>query len=233
MQRKELNQRSPLRVLEQSIHGGLGAGHVGVVVARRGIGKTAFLVGVALDDLLRGHKVLHVSLSHPVEKVRAFYDEIFADLAHTRELIDVWKVRQDMERHRRIHCHLNGRFNAGNLRQALEFLGGTGDFRPAAIVIDDYDFASATAADLQGLREVAGEIEVEIWMSASTTRTASSDDRGIPEPVAHVSQAVDVVLRMAHDGKNVHISLLKDHDNPKVSELKLALDPTTLLLVRE
>jgi hypothetical protein len=38
---------------------------------------------------------------------------------------------------------------------------------------------------------------------------------------------------MAHDGKNVHISLLKDHDNPKVSELKLALDPTTLLLVRE
>ncbi len=233
MQRKELNQRSPLRVLDQSIHGGLGPGHIGVVVARHGLGKTAFLVGVALDDLLRGRKVLHVSLGHPVEKVRAYYDEIFADLAHARELTDVWKVRQDMERNRRIHCHLNGRFSAERLRNALDFLGGTGDFRPEAIVIDDFDFAGATADDLAALRRVAGEIEVEVWMSATTTRDAASDARGIPEPVAHVSQAVDVVLRMAHDGKNVHISLLKDHDNPDVSDLKLALDPTTLLLVQE
>ena len=48
MHRKELNERSPLRVLEESIHGGLGRGNVGVIVARKGVGKTAFLVGVAL-----------------------------------------------------------------------------------------------------------------------------------------------------------------------------------------
>ena len=53
MYRKELNERSPLRLLENSIHGGLGRGNLGVVVARHGVGKTAFLVGVALDDLLR------------------------------------------------------------------------------------------------------------------------------------------------------------------------------------
>ena len=49
MHRKEINERSPMRVLEQSIHGGLGRGNLGVVVARHGVGKTAFLVGVALD----------------------------------------------------------------------------------------------------------------------------------------------------------------------------------------
>jgi len=42
-----------------------------------------------------------------------------------------------------------------------------------------------------------------------------------------------VILRMAHDTKAVHVSLLKDHDNPEVSDLKLALDPRTMLLVRE
>ena len=43
MHRKELNERSPIRVLEASIHGGLGSGNIGVVVARHGVGKTAKL----------------------------------------------------------------------------------------------------------------------------------------------------------------------------------------------
>jgi len=42
-----------------------------------------------------------------------------------------------------------------------------------------------------------------------------------------------VILSMAHDGKTVHVGLHKDHDNPNVSDLKLALDPTTMLLVRD
>ena len=82
MYRKELNERSPLRLFEHSIHGGLGRGNVGVVVARHGIGKTAFLVGIALDDAMRERKVLHVSLDNTVDHIREFYDEIFMDLAH-------------------------------------------------------------------------------------------------------------------------------------------------------
>ena len=98
MRRKELNERSPVRLLEASIHGGLGRGNIAAVVARHGVGKTAFLVGVALDDLMRGRKVLHVSLEEPSDRVRSFYDEIFGDLAHERELEDVWKVRLELER---------------------------------------------------------------------------------------------------------------------------------------
>jgi hypothetical protein len=47
MHRKDLNERSPLRLLEKSIHGGLGRGNIGVVAARRGLGKSAVLVGSA------------------------------------------------------------------------------------------------------------------------------------------------------------------------------------------
>jgi hypothetical protein len=66
-----------------------------------------------------------------------------------------------------------------------------------------------------------------------THRDRDRNARGIPEPVAQLEAAVDVVLQMAHDGKAVRVGLLKDHDNPEVSELRLALDPTTLLLIRE
>lgn len=233
MLRKELNERSPVRVLEASIHGGLGEGNIGVIIARHGVGKTAFLVGVALDDLMRGRKVVHVSLEQPGEKVRAYYDEIFMDLAHARELEDVWKVRLDLERNRRIHCYLDGTFTLDKVTTALDFMREHGGFVPAAIMIDGFDFENASAADLQALRKIAKDASAELWMSAITHREAIMNENGVPEPVAHLEGELDVILRMAHDTKAVHVSLLKDHENPEVSDLKLALDPTTMLLVKE
>jgi hypothetical protein len=233
MRRKEINERSPLRVLEASIHGGLGTGNIGVIIARHGVGKTAFLVGVALDDLMRGRKVLHVSLDHPTDKVLACYDEIFMDLAHERELEDVWKVRLELERNRRIHCYRGGTFSVDKLRDALAFKAAHSDFEPVAIMIDGFPFMETTADEMAAVRKIAEQTGAEIWMSATTHRGASTSDQGIPEPLAHLEGAVDVILQMAHDTKAVHVSLLKDHDNPDVSELKIALDPTTMLLRRE
>jgi hypothetical protein len=233
MRRREFNERSPVRVLEASIHGGLGPGNIGVVIARHGVGKTAFLVGVALDDLMRGRKVLHVSLEHDSDKVRAFYDELFMDLTHRRELEDVWKVRLELERNRMIHCYLEDTFSIDKLRQALGFMRDHGDFRPVAVMIDGYPFERATPAEMDALRGIAREADAELWMSATTHRESIMNEHGVPEPMAHLEQEVDVILRMAHDSKAVHVSLLKDHDNPEVSDLKLALHPTTLLLERE
>jgi KaiC/GvpD/RAD55 family RecA-like ATPase len=102
-QSKELTERSPLRVLDRSIHGGLGRGNLGVACAGAGAGKSAFLVAVALDHLLAGRQVLHVALDHPVDRVRDYYDEIFAELAATESLEDVPRTRQEIERNRRIH----------------------------------------------------------------------------------------------------------------------------------
>ena len=80
MYRKEVNERSPMRVFEKSMHGGLGRGNVGVVLSRAGVGKTALLVQIALDDLLRDRRVLHISTEHA--------------LLHGRPLVD---VLQDLE----------------------------------------------------------------------------------------------------------------------------------------
>ena len=63
MYRSYLNARSPLRLLEKGLHGGLGPGNLGVVLAAHGVGKTPFLVGLALDELLRGGAVLHAASS--------------------------------------------------------------------------------------------------------------------------------------------------------------------------
>jgi hypothetical protein len=51
--------------------------------------------------------------------------------------------------------------------------------------------------------------------------------------VAHLTSELAVIVHMAHDGKAVNLRVLKDHDNPDVSQLALAIDPTTMLLRQE
>lgn len=233
MYSKELSERNPLRLFEHSIHGGVGPGNIGVVVARHGIGKTAFLVGIALDDAIRGRKVLHVSLDKTVNHVREFYDEIFMDLAHSAGLEDLATARLDMERHRMIHTYTGGAFTVDKLRHSIQFLQDVAHFEPACLILQGYAFDKATLADIEALRQLAAEFKVELWMSAWTHRGVASDDRGIPEPLAKLSPAIAVIVQMADDGGIVNLSLLKDHDNPNVAKLTLALDPSTMLLVKK
>ncbi len=155
------------------------------------------------------------------------------DLAHERELENVWQVRLAIEQNRRIHCYLDNTFTVDKLREAIEFMRDHGDFHPVAIMLDGYPFDRATVDDMAALRRIAGETDAELWMCATTHRDSIMNEHGVPEPVAHVEDEVDVILRMAHDTRAVHVSLLKDHDNPDVADLKLALDPTTMLLKKE
>jgi hypothetical protein len=223
MHRKDLNERSPLRLLEQSIHGGLGRGNIGVVTARHGLGKSAVLVGIALDDLMRGRKVLHV----------AFYDEIFMDLARTGNLQDVATERREVEQYRNIHTYIGNSFSIAKLREAITFLNTYMDFYPAALILEGYRFEQATKENMEELRQIACEINGELWMSAVTHRDSNKNERGIPEPVAHLEDSIDVILALEPGDKSVTLRLLKDHNNPDVSPSHVALDPTTLLLIQE
>jgi hypothetical protein len=233
MHRKDLNERSPLRLLEQSIHGGLGRGNIGVVAARHGVGKSAVLVGIALDDLMRGRKVLHVALGERFDKIRDYYDEIFMDLARTANLQDVDTERREVEQYRNIHTYVGNSFSITKLREAIVFLNTHMNFFPAALILEGYKFEEATKEDMAELRQIAREIDGELWMSAVTHRESTVNERGIPEPLAHLEDSIDVMLALEPGEKSVTLRLLKDHNNPDVSPSHVALDPTTLLLIPE
>ena len=232
MYRKELNERNPLRLFEHSIHGGLGPGNIGLVVARHGIGKTAFLVGIALDDAMRGRKVLHVSLDKTVDHIRDFYDELFIDLAYAARLEDPAAVRLEMERNRILHTYAGKSFTIHKLRHSINFLKQYAYFDPACLILEGFDFERATVTDIDAFRQLAREFNVEMWMSAVTHRGVPSNEHGIPEHLAKLASVIAVIVQMADYSDGVHLSLLKDHDNPNVAKLSLALDPSTMLLVK-
>ena len=233
MYRKELNERNPLRLFEHSIHGGLGNGNIGVVVARHGIGKTAFLVGIALDEAMRGRKTLHVSLDKTVDHIREFYDEIFMDLAHSAHLEDLPAERLEMERNRIIHTYKGKSFTIPKLRHSINFLKEYAHFDPACLILQGFDFERATLEDMQAIQQIAIDFNVEMWMSAMTHRGVPSNEHGIPEHIARVAPTIAVIVQMTDGRDGVQLSLLKDHDNPDVARLTLALDPATMLLINK
>ena len=242
-----MNERSPMRVFEKSMHGGLGRGNVGVILARPGVGKTALLVQIALDDLLCDKKVLHISHEHAVDRVRAYYDEIFHDLAIVHQLAQPQLVRLEIERNRLIYSHLEaassgppsrrgGTSSIGRIEQTVAFATDFAHFSPDALIIDGFDFAAAKEEAVDEIRTLAKELNAEVWLSAKTEEyvnvsASSPSPASTPTPLRRHFAMLDVIVLLQPDGSDVQLQLLKDHDNPDLSELHLHLDPTSMRVI--
>lgn len=232
--RKEMNERSPLRVFERSLHGGLGKGNIGVVLSRAGVGKTAFLIGVALDDLLRGRKVLHVTHGEPVDHVREFYDEVFMDLARSSRMENLPEARLNMERNRMIHSFPAGRLNLDKLRASVDFLREHAHFSPDMVIVDGIDMNEFGEEDMALLKEFAAEDNIELWIPVRTHRHEPvTHPRGYPNPAARFEAWISVMVQLKAEANAVTVRLIKDHENQDVTDLHMKLDPTTLLLLVE
>jgi hypothetical protein len=232
MYTKDVNERSPLRVFEKSIHGGLGRGNLGVVMSRAGIGKTAFLIGIGLDDLMRERRVLHFSAGDSVDHVIAFYDEVFAELSKSAQLKDRAATHLMVERCRIVHTYRGVDMNVARILRDTDFYRQHASFEPDVILIDGFDFAKAEASDLAQLKEFVQTLNVELWLSALTHRHEPvTDPRGIPDPAARVDTWISVMVQLEAGEGSVTVQLLKDHENTDVSKLHMKLDPKTLLLL--
>ena len=228
MYRKFLNARSPLRLLEKGLHGGLGPGNLGIVVAGHGVGKASFLVGVALDELLRSGRVLHVSMVHTVSHIRDHYDTVFEELAETAHLEDEAQAHVDINRNRSIRVYPRNVLTTAKLREAVKVESETAG-QPSLVVIEGFDFETTSREDFVDLKDLAGELAAEVWLSIS-----SNDEQvpQLPPPIERVEDLVSVVLALEPGDDAVLLRALKDHDNPDLTDLHVALDPKTLLLTR-
>jgi hypothetical protein len=226
--KKFLNARSPLRLLERGLHGGLGVGNLGVVLAGHGVGKTAFLVCVALDELLRSGRVLHVCVDQPVAHVRAHYDTVFEDLAATTHLENGAALHAEVNRQRSIRVYPQNAFSASKLRDAVKFEIDAGA-RPSLLVLEGLDCQTLARDELAEIKALAAELAAEVWLSSPL-----ADERvaGIPPALRKNADLISVVLALVPGDGVVALRALKDHDSPDPTALHVSLDPRTLLLVR-
>ena len=230
----ELVRRSPLRILEKSISGGLGKGNIGVLASRKGVGKTACLVHIATDKLLQAKPVIHVSYSSRADHIINWYEDIFKEIAKKPRMAATLEVFEDIIRNRVIMNFKQDGARTEQVLKSLEAMIVHGQFAAETLIIDGYEFSQACGEDLAKFKEFAGRLGLEVWFSASLRgEEPLFDDRGFPFLLANCLGAVDVLISLRHQGRYVHFRLVKDHDRVAPKDLKLRLDPTTLLIARD
>jgi hypothetical protein len=247
MYAKEVNEHSPLRILDKSIHGGLGKGNLGVVMARAGVGKTACLVQIGLDDLMRGKDVLHVALGQTLEHVQSWYDALFDDLATRTALEEKDTVRAQVVKHRIIKSFADHSLPPERLERTLAMFEQHMSFKPSAILIDGYDWTGGhvvrdpgqslvplapVAADLGALKAIAKRLGAELWISAQTHRgETGTHPTQLTPPCAAYEKLIDVAVFLEPHGHHIDVRLLKDHGTtPAPVDTHLHLHPDTLAL---
>jgi len=241
MYRKEVNERSPMRVFEKSMHGGLGRGNVGIVASVPGMGKTPLLVQIALDDLLRDRKVLHISHENPVDHVRTFYSEVFHDLSAMSKLDEPDAVMLEIERNRMIFSLLcdrddvplsqrGGRTSIGRIQEVVKFARDAAQFQPDVLIVDGFHLVRGSDEAVKALAALAKEIDAELWLSVTTEPVSG---KTLPSPLDGIAALVQVVVYLEPEGEVVRLRLLKDHENASLQDLHLRLDLPTMRIVDE
>lgn len=227
-------RRSPRKLLERDGHPGPGPGRLALVLARAGVGKTAFLVGIGLDALLAGQKVLHVSLESTVDKVRTWYDDVLLEiLTRDKKLAHRPAIQLELERRRHIHTYVGGSFSLERLRQGLGLLTDVMHFSPDVILVDDIDIDDERVDPeaVSAVKAMAADAGAELWMTCHTHREGPQARPGhLPPPADALEHLTDLAFRLDSHGRKIRLHVLKDHERMLDEDLHIVLDAKTLLL---
>jgi len=153
---------------------------MGVICAPTGIGKTSFLVELALDTLFKEQNVLHYSLQDPVDHVRSFYDESFDRIANELQLDEPLRALVAIERHRMIHAAPGALFDIDRIERILAGAKSAMHFDPALLVLDGGALDARGYAQLKSLAYAAN---LAIWTTV--------DEQTRPEAAARTTWPVD------------------------------------------
>lgn len=231
MLKKTLSSRSPIKVLEKNISGGVGPGNIGIFASKKGVGKTACLVQIALHRLFEEKPVIHVSYASRVDYIISWYEEIFKNLTTRENLKSAMEIHDRIVRNRVIMNFRQEGMKTDQVLKSLESLLGPGNFHARTIIVDGFNFYLPCAEDMALFKKFATDHQLEFWFSCSLKgEDPLFDEKGIPFVLKDYLDSIDVIITLEHDNSHVQLKLVKDHDQISNKKLKLQLDPQTLLL---
>ncbi len=236
----ELIQRSPIRIFEQSIHGGLKPGEVGIIASPNGVGKTSVLVQLALDKLLQGKKVIHVSFTQHIQYVPVWYTDIFDEFISKKNLENAADIKDDLVKNRVLMNFNQDGMTKDQIIKSLRAMIIEGGFKAEAIIVDGFDFSRAAASGKESdLRErianvktFATEMGVSVWYSCSVKDEGQQYDKeNIPLVISPFADIIDVVIVLQPKPDHIELSISKDRGSIISKSMAMRLDPKTLLIL--
>ncbi len=225
---ESLVSQNPFRVLKTDKDNGL---KMGLVMARAGVGKTALLVQIALDSILRGNKVLHVSIGESIDKTRAWYDDMLELIVGNHRVDNPQELADSVARNRIIMTFKESAFSRPKLEERLNDLILQDIFRPDCLVIDGFNFDEAGHEGLEDIRELAGLMNLQVWFSATSHRYDTRvSESGVPAPCHDTDDLFDTIIVLQPEEGVIRLNIIKDGGQPGNAEAGLNLDPATMMI---
>jgi len=229
MLKKDLILRNPLRVMGYENNDILSTGQFGAVLARAGVGKTAFLVQLSLNALLRGKNVLHISLEDPVNKVSLWYKEVFNLIADQYQVDQINQLWDSLLPHRFIMTFRVEGFSVPKLQERLADLMEQNIFTPQMIIVDGFPFDESMHQPLSEFKELVEKHQMHAWFTMRTHRHEDPGPEGKPLQLEQVSDLFEVAIQLLPEGKEIHVKGVKGGES-FIENLDLRLDPSTMLI---
>ena len=232
MLKKDLILRNPLRVMGYENDDILGSGQFGAVLARAGVGKTAFLVQLSLNALLRGKNVLHISLEDPVNKVTLWYKEVFNLIADQYQVEQINQLWESLLPHRFIMTFRAEGFSVPTLEERLADLMEQSIFTPEMIIVDGFPFDGSVHQSLSEFKDLVNRHQMHAWFTIRTHRHQDPGPDGQPLQLEQVTDLFEIAIQLVPEGKEIHVKAVKGGE-AFAEDLDLRLDPSTMLLKRQ
>lgn len=208
MDKKDLFEKSPVRLFESTTGASIKAGEIALVAAKKGLGKTSVLVQFGMDTLLNDKHLVHVTFDLHSSNVISWYDSIFAELAKKKNIANPAELKEEVVRNRTI---MNFSLDNFSLTKVVNTLGAlkAGGIAVSGVVMDGVDFAKVSAEDLAAVKKYAKDENVTVWMSADAIPSDTASFDAVIELVQK-SDAVAVEVKKIAGKKDVEASLKLD-----------------------
>ncbi|MGD9200934.1 MAG: hypothetical protein PVI26_05185 [Chitinispirillia bacterium] len=234
MVKKELIERSPLRILEKTTHGNLKSGEIAVIASRRGVGKTACLVHIATDQLLQEKHVIHISFSANTGSIISWYEDIFKEISIKNKLDNAIEVHDEIIKNRVIMNFKQDGIHITEIEKSIENLIKKGNFSADTLVIDGYDFTHSSIDELKEFKKFAKDLGLSLWFSASVRdETSYFDGLSIPKLLEHLIGEISILISLRPKTEHIYFNLVKYYDEKNLKDFHLKLDPNSLLITEE
>lgn len=232
MLKTDLIAKNPMGAFNHDANGN-DVARMGLVVARPGLGKTAILVQIAIDSILRGKQVVHVSIGENIEKTKAWYDDILNDITSSAKNEDMAEVQMEVRKNRMIMTFNASSFSRPKLEERLNDLIYQDIIRPCCVIVDGLDFSKVDRQTLEDIRELQKEANMNVWFSAVTHRDLLVEPGTVPAPCDGFSDLFDTVIMLqpeSGDESKIFLNVLQDATGCVTPGKSLRLDPTSMLV---